>query len=92
MYKEELDNIEKELAEVDSVQDEDLLKELQALEKQEKDLDKGLEDIKKQEQSQAKMLRNLRKSKDRIHAQEEEIWMKMNDYERELSNQQEQNK
>ena len=86
MYKEELENMEKELAEAEGAQDDELLKELQALEQQEKELDKGLEDIKKQELTQEKMLKNLKKSKGRIQAQEQEIWQKMNDYERELSN------
>ena len=92
MYKEELENMEKELAEAEGMQDDDLLKELQALEQQERELDKGLEDIRKQELTQEKMLKNLKKSKSRIQTQEQEIWQKMNDYERELSNQQEQNK
>ena len=47
MYKNELEQIEKELAEVENLKDDEMLKELKALEEQEKELDKGLEDITK---------------------------------------------
>jgi hypothetical protein len=47
MYKNELEQIEKELAEVENLKDDEMLKELKALEEQEKELDKGLEDIAK---------------------------------------------
>lgn len=92
MYKEELQEIEKELAEAENLKDEEMLKELKALEEQERELDKGLEDIAKQEAEQEKMMENLSKSKEVIHSQENDIWSKVNDYERELMNQLEMNK
>ena len=49
MYKNELQEIEKELAEAENLKDEEMLKELRELEEKERELDKGLEDIAKQE-------------------------------------------
>ena len=87
MYKEELKKMEEELAEHEDVQDEDLRRELAFLEQQEKDLDAQISDVVKKEQTQESMLKNLTKSKSAIHDKENEIWQKVNDYERELSNQ-----
>lgn len=92
MYKAELQAIEKELAEADGVQDDELLRELQALEESERELDKGLADVAAQEAAQETMMAGLDASKGVIHAQEEQIWQKVNDYERELLSQLELNK
>ena len=92
MYKAELQAIEQELAESDSAKDDELLRELEALEETERELDRGLAEVEKQEATQQKMMSGLDKSKGVIQAQEEQIWQKVNDYERELLTQLELNK
>lgn len=92
MYKAELQAIEQELAESDSAKDDELLRELEALEETERELDRGLAEVEKQEMTQQKMMAGLDKSKGVIQAQEEQIWQKVNDYERELLTQLELNK
>ena len=52
MYKEELQKMEDELAELENTEDEDLRKELLALEEQERELDKQLSEVEKQESTQ----------------------------------------
>jgi hypothetical protein len=52
MYKEELQKMEEELAELENTEDEDLRKELLALEEQERELDKQLSEVEKQESTQ----------------------------------------
>jgi len=92
MYKAELQRIEDELALGGGRQDDELLRELQALEEKERGLDKALEGVEKQEKTQQAMLKDLDRSKGAIQAQEDSIWRKVNDYEKELSTQLEANK
>jgi len=55
-------------------------------------LDSQLGEIEKNEKKQEEQLKNLEISKEQILSQEDGIWQKVNDYERELSTQLEQNK
>lgn len=84
MYKIELQRIEEELKAGDGSSDQDLLRELQALEETERGLDIALEGVERQEKTQQAMLNNLEKSKSSIEQQEKSIWRKVNDYEKEL--------
>ena len=82
-FKEQLDLIEKELKEAEGPGDQELLKELQDLEKEEKELDEKLSKLAKEEEQQNQSLKYLEKERDNIQKKEEEIWQKVNDYEKE---------